>query len=75
MYNTEVVIGMDYVQELFDMSMNNLMNSNSDLINGGKIKLIQGNGWQGYTEFAAQGAIHVGARRIANEELSRQPLN
>jgi protein-L-isoaspartate(D-aspartate) O-methyltransferase len=55
------VIGIDYINELVDLSRDNIMKNNKELITSGRIKLLVGNGWEGYPEEGPYNVIHVGA--------------
>jgi protein-L-isoaspartate(D-aspartate) O-methyltransferase len=60
---TGVAVGVDHIDELVEMSVNNV-NSDpvaSDLLKNGRMKLVTGDGRQGYEPLSPYDAIHVGA--------------
>ena len=62
--NKGLVYGIDIYPELVEKSLNNIRKNNSDLLIHNKLKIIVGDGWEGYPELLFD-AIHVGAS--ANE--------
>ena len=44
------VFGIDYIQELVDLSRRNAMKKDGDLIADGRVTFIRGDGWKGYPE-------------------------
>nr|CAD7592769.1 unnamed protein product [Timema genevievae] len=54
-------IGIDHIQELVEFSRTNVMKDHPDLLESGRVKLVVGDGRQGYKEEAPYNAIHVGA--------------
>jgi len=54
-------IGMDHIPQLVDMSIQNVNKSNKHLLKSGQLKLVVGDGREGYPEGAPYDAIHVGA--------------
>ena len=59
---TSKIYAIDYIEELVDLSRQNIMKADSDLITTEQIKLITGNGWKGYPEGGPYDVIHVGKR-------------
>jgi len=55
------VVGIDHVKQLVDFSEANIRKSHSSLIDSGNIKLVVGDGRQGYSSEGPYDAIHVGA--------------
>ena len=55
------VVGIDHIKELVDWSITNVKKSHEDLLSSGKIKLVIGDGRQGYAQAGPYHAIHVGA--------------
>ncbi|KAF4663835.1 hypothetical protein FOL47_005544 [Perkinsus chesapeaki] len=58
---TSRVIGIDYIGPLVDFSLDNVKKKDSDLLESGRLKLLQSDGWAGYEPKAPYDAIHVGA--------------
>ena len=58
---TGKVIGIDHIKELVDWSESNVKKSNAELLTSGNIKLVVGDGRQGYAQGGPYHAIHVGA--------------
>nr|CAD7260883.1 unnamed protein product [Timema shepardi] len=54
-------IGIDHIQELVEFSRANVMKDHPHLLESGRVKLVVGDGRQGYKEEAPYNAIHVGA--------------
>jgi len=61
MNDTGVVIGIDHIPELVDLSFENISKSNKKLIDEGKIVLDVGDGRFGYKKYAPYDVIYVGA--------------
>lgn len=59
--DTGRVVGIDHIPELVELSRKNINNDNPELLSSERIKLIVGDGRQGYPEGAPYNAIHVGA--------------
>eukprot|EP00922_Rhytidocystis_sp_ex-Travisia-forbesii_P028978 GHVS01042454.1.p1 GENE.GHVS01042454.1~~GHVS01042454.1.p1 ORF type:complete len:428 (+),score=70.96 GHVS01042454.1:76-1359(+) len=60
--NKGLVVGIDYIKELVDMSVQNVKREDGDLLeNSEHFKLLTGDGWKGVPEFGPYNAIHVGA--------------
>ncbi|XP_072938585.1 protein-L-isoaspartate(D-aspartate) O-methyltransferase isoform X2 [Epargyreus clarus] len=55
------VIGIDHIPELVALATKNIQQDNPDLLTSQRIKLIVGDGRQGYAAEAPYNAIHVGA--------------
>eukprot|EP00062_Callorhinchus_milii_P020966 gi/632977195/ref/XP_007905213.1/ PREDICTED: protein-L-isoaspartate(D-aspartate) O-methyltransferase-like [Callorhinchus milii] len=55
------VVGVEYIEELVNISIKNVKSDNASLLSSGRAKLIAGDGWLGYLEDAPYDAIHVGA--------------
>lgn len=55
------VYGIEYVQELVNMSKANINKAESDLLQSGTVTVMPGNGWKGLSAAAPFHAIHVGA--------------
>ncbi|XP_033097139.1 protein-L-isoaspartate(D-aspartate) O-methyltransferase-like isoform X2 [Anneissia japonica] len=56
-----VVVGIDHIKELVDVSREHIMEGNPDLLESDRIKLVVGDGRLGSPEHAPYDAIHVGA--------------
>ena len=54
------VVGIDHIKELVEWSESNVKKNNKDLLND-RIKLVVGDGRQGYAQNGPYHAIHVGA--------------
>ena len=54
------VVGIDHIKELVDWSESNVKKNHRDLL-GGRVKLVVGDGRQGYAADGPYHAIHVGA--------------
>lgn len=65
-------VGIDHIENLVNMSIENVKKDQPGLIESGRIKLIVGDGRQGYKEEAPYDAIHVGA---AAPELPQELVN
>lgn len=59
MFSTAV--GIDHIPELVEMSKQNILNSQPELLNSGRIVLKVGDGRLGVPELGPYNAIHVGA--------------
>ncbi|CEM18497.1 unnamed protein product [Vitrella brassicaformis CCMP3155] len=67
------VVGIDYVKPLVEMSVDNVKNDLPKLMEAPNFKLLVGDGWKGYAEFAPYHAIHVGAAaRVVPQALVDQ---
>jgi len=58
-----VAVGIDHIDELVQLSIDNVKKSQDTLklLNSGRLQLVVGDGRQGYEKFAPYDAIHVGA--------------
>lgn len=56
-----IAVGIDHITELVEMSKTNIQTSNPDLLEGERVRLLVGDGRQGYAELGPYDAIHVGA--------------
>ncbi|XP_063222417.1 protein-L-isoaspartate(D-aspartate) O-methyltransferase isoform X4 [Bacillus rossius redtenbacheri] len=54
-------VGIDHIPELVNFSRANVMKDHAHLLESGRVKLVVGDGRQGYEEDAPYNAIHVGA--------------
>jgi len=69
------VVGIDHIQGLVDQSLNNLRRSEEgrQLLDTGKVEIVQGDGRKGYPAGGPYDAIHVGAAASAlHQELVDQ---
>ena len=56
------VVGIDHIPELTEMSVKNLRaDGRGDALDDGTVKVVTGDGRQGFAEAALYDAIHVGA--------------
>lgn len=60
-FTFRVAVGIDHIPELVEISKQNVLKDNPDLLNSGQVVLVTGDGRQGYPEQAPYDAIHVGA--------------
>ena len=60
---TGLAVGIDHIEELVQMSVNNVKNDRvaSSLLDSGRLQLVTGDGRKGYQPSAPYDAIHVGA--------------
>ncbi|XP_013778794.1 protein-L-isoaspartate(D-aspartate) O-methyltransferase-like isoform X2 [Limulus polyphemus] len=58
---TGLAVGIDHIEELVNMSIENIKKDNPQLLESGRIKMIVGDGRKGYPDEAPYDAIHVGA--------------
>ncbi|VEN42389.1 unnamed protein product [Callosobruchus maculatus] len=56
-----IAVGIDHIPELVEMSRQNIMKDNRNLLDSGRVHLIVGDGRQGHPELGPYDAIHVGA--------------
>lgn len=62
MMNDEgLVVGIEHIKELADLSITNISKKEKALLDSGKIKIYEGDGRKGVKEFAPYDAINVGA--------------
>merc|ERR1711933_224085 len=55
------VVGIDYLQPLVDLAVNNINKADSCLLKTGQLVVRQGDGWKGAPLEAPFDCIHVGA--------------
>uniref|UniRef100_A0A1I7T3L1 Protein-L-isoaspartate O-methyltransferase n=2 Tax=Caenorhabditis tropicalis TaxID=1561998 RepID=A0A1I7T3L1_9PELO len=58
---TGVVVGIEHMPELVELSRKNIKKNNSELIENGNVIMVEGDGRQGFADKAPYNAIHVGA--------------
>ncbi|TKR87397.1 hypothetical protein L596_011799 [Steinernema carpocapsae] len=56
-----VVVGIEHIPQLVNLSIANVQKNHSELLDGGQLKIIEGDGRLGYPSEAPYQAIHVGA--------------
>ncbi|KAJ8922640.1 hypothetical protein NQ315_007672 [Exocentrus adspersus] len=56
-----VAVGIDHIPELVEMSKQNIVKDQPELIESGRVRLFAGDGRKGYPELGPYDAIHVGA--------------
>ena len=61
MNNEGTVVGIEHIEELAQLSLNNLNKSFSEELKDGKLKIVTGDGRMGYQDDAPYDVIHVGA--------------
>lgn len=54
-------MGIDHINELVELSKQNIQAGNPDLLESGQVRLLVGDGRQGYPDLGPYDAIHVGA--------------
>lgn len=59
--STGMVIGIEHHPKLVEFSIGNLNSDDPQMLESGKLKIIQGDGREGCAEHAPFDAIHVGA--------------
>eukprot|EP01083_Nonionella_stella_P129443 392785_1 len=64
--NRGQVIGIEHIKELHELSIKNINKSHKNLLRSGHLKLIVGDGRQGYPRGAPYDCIHVGAAAQSN---------
>ncbi|KAJ3091238.1 Protein-L-isoaspartate(D-aspartate) O-methyltransferase [Quaeritorhiza haematococci] len=69
---TGKVVGIEHIDNLVEMSRRNVENDHPEFLEDGRLKLMVGDGRQGYPEEAPYDAIHVGA---AAEPVPQELLN
>lgn len=68
-----LVVGIEHIQELAQSSFDNLCKSYAEPVQAGCIKIVCGDGRQGYAPEAPYDAIHVGAgTQNVPEDLLKQ---
>ena len=55
------VVGIDHIKELVDWSESNVKKNHADLLTSDQVKLVVGDGRQGFAQDGPYDAIHVGA--------------
>uniref|UniRef100_A0A674MN08 Protein-L-isoaspartate O-methyltransferase n=1 Tax=Takifugu rubripes TaxID=31033 RepID=A0A674MN08_TAKRU len=55
------VVGVEHISQLVEMSIKNVQADDPELLTSGRIRLVVGDGRQGFPEGAPYDAIHVGA--------------
>ncbi|NXK95185.1 PIMT methyltransferase, partial [Formicarius rufipectus] len=58
---TGKAVGVEHIKELLHESIQNIQDDDPTLLSSGRVKLVVGDGRQGYPEEAPYDAIHVGA--------------
>uniref|UniRef100_A0A914BXB5 Protein-L-isoaspartate O-methyltransferase n=1 Tax=Acrobeloides nanus TaxID=290746 RepID=A0A914BXB5_9BILA len=66
------VVGIEHIPELVELSIKNIKKSDASLLENGVIKIVEGDGREGYPKEAPYDAIHVGA---AAPELPSQLID
>lgn len=56
-----LVIGIEHIKELAELSITNISKSHKDLLDNGIIKIFEGDGRKGVSEYGPYNAINVGA--------------
>ena len=56
-----LVVGVEHIKELAELSIKNISKSHKDLLDGEKIKIIEGDGRLGAEEYSPYNCINVGA--------------
>lgn len=56
-----VAVGVEHIPELVELSQKNVRKHNADLLDGGRLRFVCGDGRQGFPEAAPFDVIHVGA--------------
>lgn len=59
--STGMVVGIEHHPELVRTSIANLNSDDPDMITSGKLKIVQGDGREGYLKYAPYDVIYVGA--------------
>lgn len=58
---TGLVVGIDHLHELVEMSKSNIRNGNPEIVDENRLKIVFGDGRKGWPANAPYDAIHVGA--------------
>eukprot|EP00397_Hematodinium_sp_SG-2012_P024425 GEMP01025444.1.p1 GENE.GEMP01025444.1~~GEMP01025444.1.p1 ORF type:complete len:235 (+),score=50.42 GEMP01025444.1:178-882(+) len=58
---TGLCVGIDYISDLVELAMKNVMKGDGELLAEKRLILLQGDGWKGAPEHGPFDAIHVGA--------------
>lgn len=70
---TGCAVGIEHIPQLTELSEKNIKKGNADLLDSERIKLVTGDGREGYAEKAPYDAIHVGAAApVVPEALHKQ---
>jgi protein-L-isoaspartate(D-aspartate) O-methyltransferase len=56
-----IAVGIDHIPELVEMSVHNIEKDQPELLQSGQLRLLLGDGRQGYPDLGPYDAIHVGA--------------
>jgi len=56
-----ISVGIEHIHELYELGLKNISKHNQELIDEGKIVLLEGDGRYGYKDLAPYDCIHVGA--------------
>ncbi|KRX63723.1 Protein-L-isoaspartate(D-aspartate) O-methyltransferase [Trichinella sp. T9] len=59
--NSGKAVGIEHIPQLVEKSIQNVRNGNPELLSSGRVKLIVGDGRDGYAQDGPYDAIHVGA--------------
>ncbi|KAI8391359.1 protein-L-isoaspartate O-methyltransferase [Radiomyces spectabilis] len=62
------VVGIDHIDGLVEASIRNVSKNDKELLDNGNIKLVVGDGREGYVEDAPYDCIHVGAAAAGRPE-------
>lgn len=61
MNESGVVVGIEHIKELYELTVKNISKNNSYLLKSGHIICVEGDGRLGYKEMGPYDIIHVGA--------------
>jgi protein-L-isoaspartate(D-aspartate) O-methyltransferase len=61
MEDSGTVIGIEHIPELHSKCLENISKSHSELLKNKIVQIVEGDGREGYAEFAPYNCIHVGA--------------
>ncbi|VDK77903.1 unnamed protein product [Litomosoides sigmodontis] len=66
------VVGVEHIRQLVDLSISNIKKNHADLLEG-RVLMVEGDGREGFPEYAPYKAIHVGAAspNVPNELLNQ----
>ncbi len=59
------IIGIDYIPQLVELSINNTNKCDGDLLKSGRVEFHVGDGWEGFLPKSPYDAIHVGAAAVS----------
>ena len=68
MGNKGIVVGIEHIKQLCDFAKKNISKNHKNLLDSGRVVLIEGDGREGYKELGPYNCIHVGA---AADELPK----